>query len=390
MKKVVMIRYGEIGLKGRNRSDFEKRLLENIKTTFGKEVDIHIQHKRLILPVVDEETLKLYERLRFVAGIQSYSLAYMTDHSKDQILKAIIELVENEKDGVSTFKVETRRSYKKFPWSSMEFSALMGEEILKRFPHLKVNLKEPDLLIGVEIREEGAYVFTEKAKGMGGLPVGSSGKGMVLLSGGIDSPVAAWMMMKRGVRIEAVHFASPPYTGEQAREKVFDICKVLARYSNGFLTLHIVPFTKLQLSIHRSVPTKYSLVAQRRAMVRIAEKLAIRRKADVLITGENLGQVGSQTIENMKTISSAASIMVLRPLVGLDKQEIIALARTLETYEISIRPFEDCCTIFVPKHPATRSTPELLKNLEKSIPDYEKLIEEAIENVETFNVEAVW
>jgi len=390
MKKVVMIRYGEIGLKGRNRSDFEKRLLENIKTTFGREVDIYIRHKRLILPVVDEETLKLYERLRFVAGIQSYSLAYMTDHSKDQILKAIIELVENEKDGVSTFKVETRRSYKKFPWSSMEFSALMGEEILKRFPHLKVNLKEPDLLIGVEIREEGAYVFTEKAKGMGGLPVGSSGKGMVLLSGGIDSPVAAWMMMKRGVRIEAVHFASPPYTGEQAREKVFDICKVLARYSNGFLTLHIVPFTKLQLSIHRSVPTKYSLVAQRRAMVRIAEKLAIRRKADVLITGENLGQVGSQTIENMKTISSAASIMVLRPLVGLDKQEIIALARTLETYEISIRPFEDCCTIFVPKHPATRSTPELLKNLEKSIPDYEKLMEEAIENVETFDVEAVW
>ena len=390
MKKVIMIRYGEIGLKGRNRSDFEKRLLENIKITFGKEVDIHIRHKRLILPVVNEETLKLYERLRFVAGIQSYSLAYMTDHSKDQILKAIIELVENEKDGVSTFKVETRRSYKKFPWSSMEFSALMGEEILKRFPHLKVNLKEPDLLIGVEIREEGAYVFTEKAKGMGGLPVGSSGKGMVLLSGGIDSPVAAWMMMKRGVRIEAVHFASPPYTGEQAREKVFDICKVLARYSNGFLTLHMVPFTKLQLSIHRSVPTKYSLVAQRRAMVRIAEKLAIHRKADVLITGENLGQVGSQTIENMKTISSAASIMVLRPLVGLDKQEIIALARTLETYEISIRPFEDCCTIFVPKHPATRSTPELLENLEKSIQDYEKLIEEAIENVETFDVEAVW
>ncbi|MCD6463659.1 MAG: tRNA 4-thiouridine(8) synthase ThiI [Thermotogae bacterium] len=390
MKKVIMIRYGEIGLKGRNRSDFEKRLLENIKTTFGKEVDIHIRHKRLILPVVDEETLKLYERLRFVAGIQSYSLAYMTDRSKDQILKAIIELVENEKDGVSTFKVETRRSYKKFPWSSMEFSALMGEEILKRFPYLKVNLKEPDLLIGVEIREEGAYVFTEKAKGMGGLPVGSSGKGMVLLSGGIDSPVAAWMMMKRGVRIEAVHFASPPYTGEQAREKVFDICRVLARYSNGFLTLHIVPFTKLQLSIHRSVPTKYSLVAQRRAMVRIAEKLASRRRADVLITGENLGQVGSQTIENMKTISSAASIMVLRPLVGLDKQEIIALARTLETYEISIRPFEDCCTIFVPKHPATRSTPELLENLEKNIPDYEKLIEEAIENVETFDVEAVW
>ncbi|MDI3516921.1 MAG: tRNA uracil 4-sulfurtransferase [Thermotogota bacterium] len=384
-----MIRFAEIALKGKNKKMFLDRLRENLISTLGRHVKVRVEHDRLYVDAPDHEAFEAKRRISSVFGVQNFSPVVKVERDVQKIEEAIKELL-NQHTPVSTFKVNTRRSDKTFPVKSQELNARLGSFVLEHFPEMKVDLHNPELEIGVEIRREGVYVYGERIKGPGGLPVGSTGRALLLLSGGIDSPVAGWMAMKRGVRIEAIHFASPPYTGEKSREKVLDICGVLARYSAGIMKLYIVPFTKLQVAIHRSVPIRYSIVVQRRAMMRISSLLAEKTGALALVTGENLGQVGSQTMENLNTIAKATGLLVLRPLVGMDKIEIMELAKRIGTYDISIRPYEDCCTVFVPPNPATKSRPEHMEELEKHIEGYWKLIEESVERVETIDVKATW
>ncbi|MCD6253463.1 MAG: tRNA 4-thiouridine(8) synthase ThiI [Thermotogae bacterium] len=384
-----MIRFAEIALKGRNKSVFLKQLKENLKSTLDGRGRVWMKHDRLYVDVLDEDATEAKRRISKVFGIQNFSPVIRTERELQEVEKAVEKLVAQCKF-VGTFKINTRRADKTFPVTSQELNAKLGSFVLERFPKMKVDLRRPELEIGVEIRKDAIYVYGERIKGPGGLPVGSTGRGLLLLSGGIDSPVAGWMAMKRGVRIEAMHFVSPPYTGEKAREKVVDLCRVLARYAAGNMRLYVVPFTKLQVAIHKSVPSRYSIVVQRRAMMRIASVLAKKVEALTLVTGENLGQVGSQTLENLNTISEAADLLVLRPLVGMDKLEIMERGKEIGTYEISIRPYEDCCTVFVPHNPSTRSRPELVERLESGISGYWGLVEECVKGVEVMDVQATW
>jgi len=384
-----MIRFAEIALKGRNRNVFLKQLKENLKSTLDERGRVWMEHDRLYVDVSDEDAVEAERRISKVFGIQNFSPVVRTKRELQEVEKAVEKIVIQRRS-VGTFKISTRRADKSFPATSQELNAKLGSFVLGRFPKMKVDLHHPELEIGVEIRKDAVYVYGERIEGPGGLPVGSTGRGLLLLSGGIDSPVAGWMAMKRGVRIEAVHFASPPYTGERAREKVVDLCRVLARYATGNMRLYVVPFTKLQIAIHKSVPSRYSIIVQRRAMMRIASILAKKVEALTLVTGENLGQVGSQTLENLNTIGKATDLLVLRPLVGMDKLEIVKRGKEIGTYEISIRPYEDCCTVFVPPNPATRSRPELVERLEGEISGYWGLVEECAEGVEAIDVQATW
>lgn len=320
-------------------------------------------------------------------GVQNYSLGVQTNFEISEIEKVARELVSMEVNtGKRTFKVETRRANKRFPMTSQELNAYLGEKILDAFPELKVDVHTPDFKIGVEVRNEGVLVFGDKIPGPGGLPVGVSGSALLLLSGGIDSPVAGWYALKRGITLHAIHFASPPYTGEKAFEKVLDLAKALTKYNGGRdMLLYRVHFTKLQLAIHRNVRESLSLVIQRRAMMRIATKIAKEHGYKAIVTGENLGQVASQTIENLHTIGSATDILVLRPLTGFDKIETIQIAKKIETFEISIQPYEDCCTVFVPQQPATKARIVDVE-IEESKLDLAPLLDETMKMVEIYKL----
>lgn len=380
----VLIRYGELALKGKNRNLFEQKLAENIKAQMkGFNIKIKRTFGRMYLYLNGEDFNQVSSRLKEVFGISSYSPAIKVDLDVDQIKAACLESIINIKPRPQTFKMSVRRPNKSFPISSQEMNHVLGGHILKHLDgSIKVDLHQPDVEMVVEIREEAAYIMSERFVGAGGLPIGTSGKVMLLLSGGIDSPVAGYLSLKRGLRIEGIHFHSYPFTSERAKQKVIDLCKRLSKYA-GSVKLHLVPFTTIQTEIRKHIPDDYSITIMRRIMLRISEKLAENNKALGLVTGDNLGQVASQTLQSMYTINEVTNLPIIRPLVTMDKLEIIEIAQKIDTYDISILPYEDCCTIFQPKAPKTRPTRKKANALEEKL-NLEELIQQAIDNTESF------
>lgn len=386
MYDVILVRFGEIALKGNNRKYFLNKLHSNIVAACRKLGDHKVQktHGRIFV-YPEGDTEELLDRLKMVPGIVSLSPGMIVPLDYDELQKASLELFEQEVDNYpTTFKVETKRANKSFPKNSMEINREIGAHLLRNIDspeqNLSVDVHQPEHRFQIEVRKNNIYIFTRVVNGPGGLPVGSSGKGLLLLSGGIDSPVAGWLSQKRGIDIDALYFHSFPFTGDRAKEKVIDLAQKLTRYTDK-IKLHIGYFTNIQKAIQEKCPKKYSVTIMRRMMFRMATRIAQNHNNKVLITGESVGQVASQTLESMSVINEVTRMPVLRPLVTMDKQEIITIAKKIDTYEISIRPYEDCCTVFVPDHPVTKPRlPETLE-AEKDL-GVEELIEEALEKTE--------
>ncbi len=387
MYDTILVRYGEIGLKGQNRSYFEAKLVENIKRALGgyPVSRVYKTHGRVLVEP-EGPWEEVANRLTDVFGIVVINPAVRIPPQLEGILEASVRVVKDASGGEpTTFKVETRRADKSFPKKSPELNRLVGAACLKSVPGLKVDVHHPQVRLNVEIREDGAYVYCHALKGPGGLPVGTSGKGLLLLSGGIDSPVAGWMAMKRGIQVEAIHFHSFPLTSDRSKEKVIDLSRELAWYGGPF-RLHVVHFTEVQKAIQKECPEGLRVTIMRRMMFRIAESLAQRRKILALVTGESVGQVASQTLESLAVINRVTRMPVIRPLVGFDKGEITDLAKRIGTYEISIRPYEDCCTLFVPRHPKTRPREEQAEEAEANL-EVDSLVDEALQKTETLVLE---
>lgn len=384
MKEIILIKNGELALKGLNRSNFEDALVKNMKRRLnglGK-VTIRKAQSAIYVEPQDEDFdfEEALERVGRIFGIAAFSRACVCEKTVEDILeKSVIYLADTMKS-IKTFKVEAKRADKRFPLTSPEICRELGGKLLSSFPHLKVDVHNPDRTVYVEIRDFAAYVRAEQLQGAGGLPVGTAGNASILISGGIDSPVAAWTMAKRGLRLNAIHFASPPYTSARAEMKVRKLLSLVARYS-GSINLAIVPFTEIQDQIAEHCPEDYFTLIMRRMMMRISQKIAQNSGSLALITGESLGQVASQTLPALVTTDSVTDMPVLRPLIGMDKEEIIRISRNIDTFETSILPYEDCCTVFTPKHPKTRPTLALCEEAEKNLP-IDELIEKAIAGTE--------
>ena len=391
MKEILLCKYGEIVLKGANKKYFEDMLCRELKKrakAYGN-FDVYRSQSTIYIEPLDDfaDFEGVCEAASKVFGIVTLSRAAVCDKDMDSIRKTAREYIPAFLDGKKTFKVESKRSDKTFPLDSMELSREIGGEILSVCPKIKVDVHNPDIVVRVEVREYGAYVSAGKIKGAGGMPIGTNGRGLLLLSGGIDSPVAGYMMAKRGLKIEAVHFESFPYTSEKAREKVLDLAKQVAVYS-GDIYVHVVSLTHIQEELVRACEEDYFTLLLRRYMMTIAEKLAKMHDCGSLITGESLGQVASQTMKAIEVTDAAVKeTPVFRPCIGMDKEEIVQIARKIGTFETSILPFEDCCTVFTPKHPKTR--PELEKVLveEKKL-DFDALVEEAMQSINTVHIVA--
>src|SRR3989338_5617138 len=375
-----LIRYDELALKGKNRFFFEKKLISNFKEKL-KETPITIDHLWGRILVRCEENTEVRSRLLKIFGISSLSPIVEVKSDLSSIQAEALALVPNRS---SAFRVTTRRVDKKFPLTSRAVNIEVANFVLPERPLLKIDLDDPELELGIEIREEKTFLFLEKERGLGGLPVGTSGKVLTLLSGGIDSPVAAWMMMKRGCPVEYIHFYSYPYTGEQSKEKVLDLVRTLSCYQNKSF-LHIVPFGEIQEALQKHCNERYRTLLYRRMMQRIATEVAYRRRGVALVTGESIGQVASQTVENISAVSTATDILILRPLIGFNKNETINLSQKIGTYEISIRPFEDCCTLFQPQAPATKARLLDLLQEEEKVP-YKELVQGALSHIETLSI----
>ena len=384
MKEIILIKVGEIALKGLNRRNFEDVLIKNLKhriRDLGKFNVSVAQSTIYIEPVSDDIDLDdVCERVSQVFGIVAFSRALVCEKSMDDILEKAPDYLYDELIGAKTFKVESKRSDKKFPLKSPEISATVGGKILEHFPHLKVDVKNPEITVTVEVRDFGAYVRCKTLRGQGGIPVGTGGNAAILISGGIDSPVAAYMMSKRGIRLTAIHFASPPYTSERAHMKVEKLLKIVSRYS-GCINMYTVPFTKIQETIKDKCPEELFTIIMRRLMMQISEIIAKQHDCTALITGESLGQVASQTIHAMSCTDEATDMLVFRPLIGMDKEEIIQISRKIGTFETSIEPYEDCCTVFTPKHPRTRPVLKFVKQAEDEA-KLSEMIQEAVDNVQ--------
>lgn len=384
MEKVIIVRYCEIYLKGNNRSYFERVFAENMeKALKGVRHEIRKRSGRYVVEnydPCDEEFI--IDKLVKVFGVHTLSVALKVPTSMDNIYHAAAEICAKH----GTFKVDTHRADKKFPLNSMAINAEIGGKLLDNYKELKVDIHNPEMLIGIDLREDGtSLVFANTIKGAGGMPVGTAGKGMLLISGGIDSPVAGHMMAKRGMKIDCIHYHSYPYTNMQAREKVENLAKVLAQYTCG-TTLNVVKVTHIQEEIHKKCNGDFMVTLLRRFMMRIAERLAKKCGAQCLITGESLGQVASQTIEGMTSSGSVVETLpILRPLCGFDKNEIIERSRKMGAYEISILPYEDCCTVFLPRHPVIRPSMEEVLAEEAKL-DVEVLIEEAVSSLEVVKI----
>jgi len=385
MYNVILVRYGEIILKGNNRKYFENKLVENIKYVLKDEdVKIIYSQARIFVEPADIDRMDaIMTKLTKVFGIVSVSPAVKTEANMDSIIKTSIDLIK-ENAFEDTFKVEARRQDKSFPLTSPEICRTVGHHILENVEGMKVDVVNPKITLNVEVRN-GAYIYFETVPAFGGMPVGTNGKGLLLVSGGIDSPVAGFMLAKRGVEIDALHFFSPPYTGPKAKEKVIDLCRIVSTYAKK-INLYVVNFTEPQLQIRDNCPHEQLVLLMRRIMMRIAEKVAHNKGCQALITGENIGQVASQTMESIVATNDVVDIPVFRPLIGMDKNEIIDYARKIGTYETSILPYEDCCTVFVPKHPETKPKIYKLVESEKKL-DIDKILEECIEGIETIVIE---
>lgn len=381
MEKAVIIRYCEIHLKGKNRGYFEKMLKENIKRSLkGIEHTFTAMHSRYLIENFTEEDLPLIEeKLHKIAGIHTYSKALVVDSEFEKIFEAAA-LLCNDKHG--SFRVTVNRADKTFSPNSMETARLLGGKLLELYgTDITVDVINPSFTVFVDIREDGkTFVYTEIEHCMSGMPVGSAGRGLLLISGGIDSPVAGYMMCKRGMKLDCLHFHSFPYTGEAAKQKVEDLTAKIGDY-NGGINLYVVSFTHIQEAIHKNCPEEFMITLMRRFMMRIAERLSKKLGAQAIITGESLGQVASQTIESITSSNSVVSIPVLRPLIAFDKIDIIEISRKIDTYETSILPYEDCCTVFLPKFPAIKPNLQRVIKAEEKL-DIEGLIEEAMSNIE--------
>lgn len=381
----ILIRYGEIFLKGNNRGYFESALAKNIRTALEnfKFKFVRTQNRFLLEDYDEAYETDIIDKLTKIFGIHSVSVAVKVKSTEEELEKAAVLMM---KDKSGTFRVTVNRADKKIQKSSMELAARLGGAVLESNPNLTVNLHVFDTDLYVDIRENGlSYLFTDKIMGAGGMPVGTAGAGMVLLSGGIDSPVAAYMMAKRGLKLHAIHFHSAPYTSEMAKQKVVDLACIVKNYS-GPIVLHVIPFTDVQLKIHEKCPAELMITIMRRFMMRIAERIAKANSCGALITGESLGQVASQTMESITVTNGVIEdLPVFRPLIGMDKTEIMDIARNIDTYDTSILPYEDCCTVFLPKNPVIRPKLETVLKAEAKL-DVETLIAACIENQEIINV----
>ncbi len=384
LKKLVLVRYGEIILKGYNRPVFEDALIKNIKRAIADEGKVNITKAQATIYIEplesDMQIDAIVEKLKKVFGIVSIVVAYKTEKSIDAVEQEIKESFDAVLRGAETFKVEAKRADKKFPLKSPEICAEVGGRILSKYHHLKVDVNNPEVTIHVEIREGYAYVHTGREKGTGGMPVGTNGKAMLLLSGGIDSPVAGYMIGKRGVKLEAIHFFSYPYTSDRAKDKVLKLAQIIGDFMGG-IKVHIVPFTDIQLEIRDKCPEEHLTLVMRRFMMQISQKIAEKRGCQALVTGESIGQVASQTMSALAVTDDAVSIPVFRPLIGMDKEEIVEISRNIDTFETSILPYEDCCTVFTPKHPTTKPKIEKIV-MSQNLLDCERLINEAVEGTE--------
>jgi tRNA uracil 4-sulfurtransferase len=376
----LLIRYGEISLKGRNRNVFVKKLKNNIKDALSdlKTVILKPERDRMFLYAEDKHDMEeAIARLPHIFGIQSFSPVAKCEATLEAIKEKALEIIGANETAGKTFKVEVKRTDKRFPLVTSELQLEIGSHVLRSFPDLVVQMKKPEIVLLIDIRIEGAFLTAQVYKGAGGMPVGSNGHSILMLSGGIDSPVAGYLMMKRGVSIDAIHFASPPFTSELAKKKVMDLAEKLSSFGAA-VRLHIIPFTEIQQAIVSQVPDNVSMTTTRRLMLQIADKVREEEGALAIVTGESLGQVASQTLESLTAINAVTSSPILRPLIATDKLDIIDIAQKIGTYEISIRPYEDCCTIFSPSNPKTKPKLEKVAYYE-SFTDFEPMIEEAIE-----------
>ncbi len=388
MKEIVLVKYGEIILKGLNRPVFENILLKNIKSALKPLGDIDVSRAQAAIyvdPPKEVDIDDVISRLKKVFGIVSITRAGVCEKDIDSIKRAATEYCGEDVISGKTFKVEAKRADKKFPMKSPEICREVGGYMLSKLDDAKVDVNNPENIVMVEVRDFAAYVYCKKIAGQGGLPIGTGGRASLLLSGGIDSPVAGYMMAKRGVQLEAINFFSYPYTSERAKEKVISLASILAGYATP-IRLHIVPFTEIQLAIRDNCPEEHLTLIMRRFMMKISEKVARLNNTEALITGESLGQVASQTMQALHVTNSVVDMPVFRPLIGMDKEQIVRISRDMGAFETSILPYEDCCTVFTPKHPTTK--PKLDRIIKsESVLDIDRLIDSAIEGIETIVVE---
>lgn len=383
----ILVRFGELTTKGKNRKTFIRKLYHNTKEILNQfeNLKYELSFDRMYILLNGEDPKAVCDKLKTVFGIHSFSLCYKVESDLEKIKNVCLQVIENN-DG-HTFKIDTKRNDKDFPLLSHDINrAIAGHIFHHTTKELKVDVHHPEILVKVELRKECTYVMNNVIMGAGGYPVGIGGKALLMLSGGIDSPVAGYLTLKRGVDIECIHYASPPYTNELAREKVLDLVDVLKHYTHGRIVVHIVPFTDLQLKVYEHCHESYAMTVMRRMMYRIAEKVAQKNNCLAIVNGESIGQVASQTLESMSVINSVITMPVLRPVACMDKLEIIKIAEKIGTYDISIRPHEDCCTIFTPKQPATKPKSYKAESFEKEW-DFETMVNECVENVETIVVD---
>ena len=388
MKEIILIKNGELALKGLNRSTFEDILIKNIRKRIKALGEFEYRKEQSTISVVPMEDYidmdEVSDRISRVFGIAAYSRALRVEKDMSVILQNAPDYLAEQLKEAKTFKVEGKRSDKKFPLKSPEISAEVGGAILSKFPHLRVDVKNPDILVTIEIREKFAFIRGNQTKGAGGMPTGTAGKSAILISGGIDSPVAAYMMAKRGLVLNAIHFASPPYTSPQSEEKVHNLLRKVSKYS-GNICLFTVGFTEIQEEIRDKCPEDLFTLIMRRFMMRISQRIAEKEDCKALITGESLGQVASQTLNALACTDAVCEMPVFRPLIGLDKDEIIKVSRKIDTFDISIEPYEDCCTVFTPKHPKTKPQISIIEAAEQAL-DIESLIDRAIANTTIMNI----
>ncbi|MEY8232749.1 tRNA uracil 4-sulfurtransferase ThiI [Oscillospiraceae bacterium 50-16] len=388
MNEIILLKLGELVLKGLNRRSFEDKLQANIYRRLNGLGQFRVytrQSATYVEPMTEDCNMDAaWEALTRVFGVVGLSRARACGKDKDEILAAARAYLDPKLRAARTFKVETKRADKSFPMTSIQLSQYVGGELDELYPDLKVDVHHPELTVHIEIRDYAAFVHADPEPGAGGLPVGINGRAVSLLSGGIDSPVASWMIARRGVSLEMVHFFSYPYTSNEAREKVLELARLLTPWC-GRLTVHVVPFTAIQEELRRSCPPELFTLVMRRFMMRISQKVAQRCGAKALVTGECLGQVASQTMEAMTVTGEAASLPILRPVVGMDKEDIVKLARKIGTYDTSILPYEDCCTVFTPRHPRLRPTLEEIQRAEQGL-DIEGMVQAAVEGIERVQV----
>lgn len=390
MKEIILIKNGELALKGLNRKNFEDALVKNLKRRLQPFMDFEVtksQSTIMIEPKSENPDMEsAVEAVSKVFGIAGFSRAAATEKDMQAIVKTAGVYLADTLDEALAFKVEAKRSDKNFPLKSPEICSEVGGYLLKKFPHLSVDVHNPDVIVTVEIRDNYAFVRGNQIKGAGGMPVGTAGKAAIMISGGIDSPVAAWCMAKRGLHLSAIHFASPPYTSARAEQKVHELLSKVSEYS-GRIDLFVVPFTEIQEEIRDKCPEELFTIIMRRMMMRIACMISERESCGALITGESLGQVASQTLPALACTDAVSTIPVFRPLIGMDKDEIVVISRKIDTFDISIQPYEDCCTVFTPKHPRLKPSLEMVEKAENELAVSE-LIERAAEGVRLVIIDA--